>query len=68
MSTHLPEPLSKGASSEADPVQAVSPRGRFFTDQTFHFETPRSARATPTCERQGGGAGMGHPARSRSSC
>ena len=26
-----------------NPVQAVSPRGRFFTDQTFHFETLRNA-------------------------
>ena len=25
------------------PVQAVSPRGRFFADQTFHFETLRNA-------------------------
>src|SRR3974390_201456 len=33
----------KSAALEADPVQAVSPRGRFFTDQTFHFETLRNA-------------------------
>jgi pimeloyl-ACP methyl ester carboxylesterase len=37
MSTH------KGAILEANPVQAVSPRGRFFTNQTFHFETLRNA-------------------------
>lgn len=28
---------------EAGPAQAVSPRGRFFTTQTFHFETLRNA-------------------------
>src|ERR1700752_2264050 len=33
----------KGAILEANPVQAISPRGRFFTDQTFHFETLRNA-------------------------
>src|ERR1700758_3250885 len=33
----------KGAISEANPVNAVSPRGRFFADQTFHFETLRNA-------------------------
>jgi pimeloyl-ACP methyl ester carboxylesterase len=37
MSTHT------GAISEPNPVQAASPRGRFFTDQTFHFETLRNA-------------------------
>jgi len=26
-----------------NPLRAVSPRGRFFTDQTFHFETLRNA-------------------------
>ena len=26
-----------------NPAQAVSPRGRFFTDQAFHFETLRNA-------------------------
>jgi len=31
---------------EAGPVQAVSPRGRFFTNQTFHFETLRNAGYT----------------------
>ena len=30
-------------SSETNPVEAFSPRGRFFTDQTFHFETLRNA-------------------------
>src|ERR1700746_1059131 len=33
----------KGAILEANPVHAVSPRGRFFADQTFHFETLRNA-------------------------
>jgi len=28
---------------EAGPMQAVSPRGRFFANQTFHFETLRNA-------------------------
>ena len=28
---------------EANPAPAVSPRGRFFTNQTFHFETLRNA-------------------------
>src|SRR3974377_411635 len=28
---------------EAVPSQAVSPRGRFFANQTFHFETLRNA-------------------------
>jgi hypothetical protein len=28
---------------EAGPAQAVSPRGRFFANQTFHFETLRNA-------------------------
>jgi pimeloyl-ACP methyl ester carboxylesterase len=28
---------------EAGPAQAVSPKGRFFADQTFHFETLRNA-------------------------
>ncbi len=28
---------------EADPAQAVSPRGRFFTTQEFHYETLRNA-------------------------
>jgi pimeloyl-ACP methyl ester carboxylesterase len=28
---------------EADPAQAVTPRGRFFANQTFHFETLRNA-------------------------
>jgi hypothetical protein len=36
MNTHI------GASLEANPVQALSPRGRFFADQTFHFETLRN--------------------------
>jgi pimeloyl-ACP methyl ester carboxylesterase len=31
------------AVSQAGPAQAVSPRGRFFADQTFHFETLRNA-------------------------
>ena len=31
---------------EAGPAQAVSPRGRFFTNQTFHFETLRNAGYT----------------------
>src|SRR5215472_5620019 len=31
---------------EAGPAQAVSPRGRFFADQTFHFETLRNAGYT----------------------
>ena len=35
--------IHKGASLEANPVQAFSPTGRFFTDQTFHFETLRNA-------------------------
>ena len=30
-------------SLEPTPVQAFSPRGRFFTNQTFHFETLRNA-------------------------
>jgi hypothetical protein len=33
----------QGAILEAGPAQALSPRGRFFTDQTFHFETLRNA-------------------------
>jgi pimeloyl-ACP methyl ester carboxylesterase len=33
----------QGAILEANPAQAVSPRGRFFTNQTFHFETLRNA-------------------------
>jgi len=37
MSTH------EGAILEANLEHAVSPRGRFFTDQTFHFETLRNA-------------------------
>ena len=28
---------------EAGPPQAVSPRGRFFANQTYHFETLRNA-------------------------
>jgi hypothetical protein len=32
-----------GAILAPNPVQAVSPRGRFFADQTFHFETLRNA-------------------------
>jgi len=32
--------------SQANPAQAVSPRGRFFADQTFHFETLRNAGYT----------------------
>jgi pimeloyl-ACP methyl ester carboxylesterase len=40
MSTHT------GAISEPNPGQAVSPRGRFFADQTFHFETLRNAGYT----------------------
>ena len=28
---------------EAGPAQAISSRGRFFADQTFHFETLRNA-------------------------
>ncbi len=28
---------------EADPAQAMSPRGRFFANQTYHFETLRNA-------------------------
>jgi pimeloyl-ACP methyl ester carboxylesterase len=32
-----------GPNLEANPVQAFSPKGRFFTDQTFHFETLRNA-------------------------
>ncbi len=28
---------------EAGPAQAVSPRGRFFANPTFHFETLRNA-------------------------
>jgi len=28
---------------EAGPAQAVSPRGRFFANQTFHYETLRNA-------------------------
>jgi alpha-beta hydrolase superfamily lysophospholipase len=39
MVTQIAEPLR----TEANPVQTVSPRGRFFTDQTFHFETLRNA-------------------------
>jgi pimeloyl-ACP methyl ester carboxylesterase len=35
-----------GAILEPNPVQAVSPRGRFFADQTFHFETLRNAGYT----------------------
>jgi len=31
------------ALEEAGPAQAVNPRGRFFADQTFHFETLRNA-------------------------
>jgi pimeloyl-ACP methyl ester carboxylesterase len=31
---------------EAGPAQAVSPRGRFFNNQTFHFETLRNAGYT----------------------
>jgi len=32
-----------GAIVEANPLQAICPRGRFFADQTFHFETLRNA-------------------------
>ena len=35
--------VHKTPSLEANPVQAFSPRGRFFTDQTYHFETLRKA-------------------------
>jgi pimeloyl-ACP methyl ester carboxylesterase len=31
------------ASAEASAVEALTPRGRFFADQTFHFETLRNA-------------------------
>ena len=31
------------STSPENTAQAVSPRGRFFTDQTFHFETLRNA-------------------------
>jgi len=34
------------ATFEVNPAQAVSPRGRFFADQTFHFETLRNAGYT----------------------
>ena len=34
---------SASAVSEAVPAQAVSPRGRFFTTPTFHYETLRNA-------------------------
>ena len=37
MNTHLSSGL------ETNPVAALIPRGRFFTDQTFHFETLRDA-------------------------
>ena len=37
MNTHI------GASLEANPVETLIPRGRFFADQTFHFETLRNA-------------------------
>jgi len=35
--------MDKGADLEANPLQALSPRGRFFANQTFHFETLRNA-------------------------
>jgi len=35
--------MNERATVEASYVQAVRPRGRFFTDQTFHFETLRNA-------------------------
>ncbi len=31
------------ATATTDPAQAVSPRGRFFANQTYHFETLRNA-------------------------
>src|SRR5690242_18831485 len=42
MITQIAEPLR----TETNPVQTLSPRGRFFTDQTFHFETLRNAGYT----------------------
>jgi len=42
--------MNESATLNASPVQAVSPRGRFFADQTFHFETLRNAGyATAQC-------------------
>lgn len=35
--------IHKIATLDTNPVQTVSPRGRFFTNQTFHFETLRNA-------------------------
>ena len=35
--------MTTSAVPEAGPAQAVSPRGRFFANQTFHFETLRNA-------------------------
>ena len=35
--------MDKGADLEANPLQALSPRGRFFANQTFHFETLKNA-------------------------
>src|SRR5579871_4002249 len=34
---------SDAASASRGPTQAVSPRGRFFANPTFHFETLRNA-------------------------
>jgi hypothetical protein len=37
------KPLRNGGNLQADSLQSLVPRGRFFANQTFHFETLRNA-------------------------